>query len=155
VSTGQFRIRRMQDDESDAVRSLILEGLREHWGTIDPALNRDLDTLVAADDDRIVLVAIDGPDVVGTGTIVRRSERCAEIVRMSVDSGHRRAGVGRLLLDELVAVARRWGVERLVLETTAAWTDVVRFYARSGFTLTHFTDGEFGRDAWFEMKLVD
>jgi GNAT superfamily N-acetyltransferase len=118
-------------------------------------LNRDLDTLVAADDDRIVLVAIDGPDVVGTGTIVRRSERWAEIVRMSVDSGHRRAGVGRLLLDELVAVARRWGVERLVLETTAAWTDVVRFYARSGFTLTHFTDGEFGRDAWFEMKLVD
>jgi GNAT superfamily N-acetyltransferase len=74
---------------------------------------------------------------------------------MSVDSGHRRAGVGRLLLDELVAVARRWGVERLVLETTAAWTDVVRFYARSEFTLTHFTDGEFGRDAWFEMKLVD
>ena len=70
MSTGQFRIRRMQDDESDAVRSLILEGLREHWGTIDTALNRDLDSLVAADDDRIVLVAIDGPDVVGTGTIV-------------------------------------------------------------------------------------
>jgi len=152
---GPFQIRRMQPDESDAVRALILEGLREHWGTIDPALNRDLDDLEVAGGDRLVLVAMDGPHVVGTGTIVRRSERCAEIVRMSVDSGHRRAGVGRLLLDELVAVARRWGVERLVLETTAAWTDVVRFYARSGFTLTHFTDGEFGRDAWFEMKLVD
>ena len=152
---GPFQIRRMQLDEADAVRALILEGLREHWGTIDPGLNRDLDDLEAAGGDRLVLVAMDGPHVVGTGTIVRRSERCAEIVRMSVDSGHRRAGVGRLLLDELVAVARRWGVERLVLETTAAWTDVVRFYARSGFTLTHFTDGEFGRDAWFEMKLVD
>jgi len=150
---GHFEIRRMQTDESDAVRALILEGLREHWETIDPGLNRDLDDLEAAGD-RLVLVATDGRQVVGTGTIVRRNEHCAEIVRMSVDAGHRRAGLGRLLLDELVAAARHWRVERLVLETTASWTDVVRFYERSGFTLTHFAEGEFGRDAWFEMKLV-
>jgi len=154
VSTGQFQIRRMQPDEADAVRALILEGLREHWGTIDPGLNRDLDDLEAAGGDRLVLVAMDGPHVVGTGTIVRRSEHCAEIVRMSVDVGHRRCGLGRLLVAELVAAARQWRVERLVLETTASWAAVVRFYERSGFALTHFTEGEFGRDAWFEMKLA-
>jgi len=143
----------MRPDEQEAVRSLILEGLREHWGTIDPALNRDLDDLTTADSDRLVLVATDGPQLVGTGTVVRRDERCAEVVRMSIDAAHRRAGIGRLLIDELVATARRWGCERAVLETTASWTDVVQFYERSGFSLTHFTDGQFGRDAWFELKL--
>jgi GNAT superfamily N-acetyltransferase len=145
----------MQPDESAAVRSLILDGLREHWGTLDPALNHDLDDLAVADGDRLVLVAMDGSHVVGTGTIVRRDEGCAEIVRMSVDARHRRAGIGRLLVDELIAAARNWRVERLVLETTAAWMDVVRFYERCGFTLTHFDEGKFGRDAWFEMRPVE
>ena len=74
---------------------------------------------------------------------------------MSVASAHRRSGVGRLLVDELVAVAQRWGVERVVLETTASWTEVVHFYERNGFTLTHFADGDFGRDAWFELGLTE
>ena len=38
-------IHELRPDEQDAVRSLILEGLREHWGSVDPALNPDLDDL--------------------------------------------------------------------------------------------------------------
>ena len=44
-------------------------------------------------------------------------------------------------------------MKRIVLETTAEWTDVVEFYVRCGFTLTHYEVGRFGRDAWFEMNL--
>ena len=154
IKTASFAVREMRPDEGHAVRSLILEGLGEHWGTIDPALNRDLDDLGTADGDRLVLVATDGRRLVGTGTVVRRDDRCAEIVRMSVARDHRRAGLGQLLIEELVAAAQGWGVERVVLETTAAWTEVVHFYERSGFTLTHFTDGPFGPDAWFELKLA-
>ena len=141
----------MRPDEVEAVRSLILDGLVEHWGTIDPALNRDLDDL-GGSPDRAVLVATDEHRIVGTGSIVRREDRCAEIVRMSVAHDHRRSGIGQLLIEELVATARRWTVARVVLETTAEWTDVVHFYERSGFTLTHFADGPFGRDAWFELS---
>jgi len=149
----------MHPSDRDAVRTLILDGLREHWGTIDPTLNRDVDDLGATEHDRVTLVATDGGQdggrVVGTGTVVRRDDRCAEIIRMSVASAHRRAGVGRLLVEALVAVARQWSVERVVLETTASWTDVMHFYERSGFTVTHFADGDFGRDAWFELELPD
>ena len=155
MTEGRLHLRSMQPYESDAVRDLILGGLRDHWGTIDPALNRDLDDLGTTVPDRAVLVATLGRQIVGTGTLLRRGERCAEIVRMSVASAHRRSGVGRLLVDELVAVARQWGVERVVLETTASWTEVVHFYERSGFTLTHFADGDFGRDAWFELGLTE
>jgi len=147
-------LREMRLDEQDTVRSLILEGLREHWGTIDETLNSDLDDLRTAYADGLVLVATESDQLVGTGTIVHRGERCAEIVRMSVAPRHRRAGLGRMLISELVAAAERWDVDRIVVETTASWTEVVQFYERCGFALTHFVDGALGRDAWFELKLV-
>src|SRR3954462_5341406 len=154
MNAASFPVRQMRPDEADAVRSLILDGLGERWGAIDPALNGDLDELGNAEPDRLVVVVADGTRLVGTGTVVHRDDRCAEILRMSVAPDDRRAGLGRLLIEELVAKAQQWGVERVVLETTAAWTDVVHFYERSGFTLTHFADGPFGRDAWFELKLA-
>jgi putative acetyltransferase len=143
----------LRQDEQDAVRSLILAGLAEHWGSVDPALNRDLDDLAATYVDGRVVVACDGGEVVGTGTVVPREAGIAEIVRMSVAWRFRRAGLGRRLVDELVETARGWGAERVVLETSGHWTEVVEFYERCGFTLTHFETGEFGRDAWFAMRV--
>jgi hypothetical protein len=35
----------LRPDEQDAVRSLILDGLEEHWVSVDPTLNPDLDDL--------------------------------------------------------------------------------------------------------------
>ena len=140
-------------NERDAVRSLILEGLEEHWGSVDPTLNSDLDDLATAYAAGRVLVASDGAGVVGTGTVIRRDDATAEIVRMSVARAYRRTGLGRRLIEDLVATARSWVMSRVVLETSAHWTDALEFYVRCGFTQTHFESGAFGRDAWFEMQL--
>jgi putative acetyltransferase len=146
-------VHELRPDEQDAVRSLILGGLAEHWGTVDPDLNRDLDDLATVYSDGTVLVASDGADVVGTGTVIPRDGGAAEIVRMSVARSYRRTGLGRRLVEELVETALGWGVEEIVLETSANWTEVVEFYERCGFTPTHFETGEFGRDAWFAKHL--
>ena len=143
----------LRADERDAVRSLILNGLQEHWGSVDPTLNSDLDALAMTYAAGRVLVASDDVVVVGTGTVTRRDDATAEIVRMSVAPDFRRAGLGRRLVADLVATARSWGMSRVVLETSAYWTDAMEFYVRCGFTQTHFESGAFGRDAWFEMKL--
>jgi GNAT superfamily N-acetyltransferase len=153
VCSASLDIHELRPAEQPRVRALILAGLAQHWGCIDPAFNRDLDDLAAAYPDSTTLVATSGGEVVGTGTIVRRDETTAEIVRMSVSVRHRRSGLGRRLVGHLLDVAREWGIERVVLETSAAWTEVVTFYERCGFTLTHHDHGEFGRDAWFEMTL--
>jgi ribosomal protein S18 acetylase RimI-like enzyme len=84
-----------------AVRTLILDGLREHWGTLDPALNRDLDDLSTVYADGVTLVACDRGEVVGTGTVRRRGDDSAEIVRMSIAPSHRRSGLGRRLTEAL------------------------------------------------------
>ncbi|MEM9135587.1 MAG: GNAT family N-acetyltransferase [Actinomycetota bacterium] len=138
----------------DEVRALILDGLAEHWGAIDESLNPDLDDLLAYYRDGRTIVARDRRgEIVGTGTVVPRRRATAEVVRMSVRAEARGSGVGRRLVDELVATARRWGCDTVVLETTSTWTDVVAFYRRCGFVVTHVEEGALGSDTWFALDL--
>jgi ribosomal protein S18 acetylase RimI-like enzyme len=138
--------------DQDEVRALILEGLQERWGALDPSLNRDLDDISATYRDHLVLVARDGSRVVGTGTLRRRG-REGEIVRMAVATNRRGRGIGRALVEALAVQAGVHGIQRLVLETTATWVDAVTFYEHCGFTITHEEHGEFGRDVYLARDL--
>lgn len=50
--------------------------------------------------------------------------------------------------------AAGWGVSVVVLETTSTWTEVIDFYLRCGFEITHVAGGDFGSDTWFERRLL-
>jgi len=135
------------------VRSLLLVGLAEHWGSADPSLNPDLDDLAVAYPGSRTFVAVDADGTIaGTATLVPREDGVAEVVRMSVTTRLRGGDVGRLVLDALTAVALARGAERMVLETTASWTATIAFYERCGFLLTHYTDGRFGRARWLRWR---
>jgi GNAT superfamily N-acetyltransferase len=139
----------------DEVRALILAGLRDHWGVVDEALNPDLDDMLESyGSGRTVVARNHHQQIVGTGTVLRRSGPVAEVLRMSVRADIRRTGVGRLILNELVATARGWGCETVILETSSNWTDVIAFYQRCGFRVTHTESGKFGSDTWFAQNLV-
>lgn len=149
-----IRLDDLDASSHDEVRELILAGLGEHWGVVDRSLNRDLDNMLESYGSGRTVVARDGRgEIVGTGTVVPRSRSVVEVLRMSVRGDHRKAGIGRLILDELVETARRWECETVVLETSSAWTDVVAFYLQCGFEVTHTEDGEFGSDTWFALSL--
>jgi GNAT superfamily N-acetyltransferase len=57
----------------------------------------------------------------------------AEIKRMYVREGHRRAGGARLILAELERIAKAAGVRRLVLETGNAQPEAIAMYRLAGF----------------------
>lgn len=144
------------DRENQAeVRALILGGLAEHWGSVDASLNPDLDDMVATyGSGRTVLVRDPSGVLIGTGTVVPRGADRAEILRMSVSPAARRTGIGRRIVEELVMTAAGWGVSVVVLETTSTWTEVIDFYLRCGFEITHVAGGDFGSDTWFERRLL-
>ncbi|MEI7754467.1 MAG: GNAT family N-acetyltransferase [Actinomycetota bacterium] len=95
-----------QPGDQDAVRSLILAGLGEHWGHIDESLNPDLADIASTYGHGRTLVVRRTGEIVATGTIVPRDESTAEILRMSVAADQRRSGLGRLVVEELLRTAR-------------------------------------------------
>ena len=153
MSAETLRIARFRREDQAAVRALIIDGMAEHWGIVDPDLNPDLDDIATTYADGAVLVAWTGNELVGAGALVRRADAESEIKRMSVATPHRRRGVGHKLLAELVELAEQWGARRVVLETTATWHEAIAFYTAFGFQFSHDAHGTFGTDRYFFLDL--
>jgi GNAT superfamily N-acetyltransferase len=128
-------------DNQVEVQNLINEGLGEHWGKVDKEKNPDLKDISNSYRSGIFLVAWLDDEIVGTGALVPRSRKIAEIVRMSVDPIVRRQGIGRALLEALTKFAMVNGYQELILETTATWNGVIDFYLSFGFQTTHLEQG--------------
>jgi putative acetyltransferase len=137
--------------DQDAVRVLILAGLEEHWGYLDGSKNPDLQNIAASYAQGAFLVAWLNGEIVGTGAFRPHSADAVKVVRMSVARHLRRLGIGRQILDGLCKRAVRSGYERVILETTKTWLDVIEFYRAFGFRITHYTDD----DVYFVLDLQD
>lgn len=147
-------IEEFSEADQREVAELIRAGLAERWGRLDPDANPELDDMVAAyGHGRTILLRSADGKLAGTGTLVPRTDTTAEIVRMSVSTVARRLGVGRLIVDELLATAQLWGAERVILETTSTWTDAVEFYRACGFVVTHQGADDFGPQTFLEYSL--
>ncbi|MDJ0825604.1 MAG: ribosomal protein S18-alanine N-acetyltransferase [Rhodobacter sp.] len=57
----------------------------------------------------------------------------AELLTLAVDPGHRRQGIGRALLADFEAEARRRGARRAYLEVAAGNAAARRLYAAAGY----------------------
>ncbi|WP_338865805.1 GNAT family N-acetyltransferase [Myxococcus stipitatus] len=144
-SEGDIVIRPVMPEEAEALHALRLRALKEHpeaFGTSfveESALSLDVvrARLVASDKQR-VLGAYDGTRLVGMGGV--RAEpriKCAHkavIWGMYVASEARSRGVGRRLLQSLVAEARKLpGVEQLMLIVVASNASAHSLYRSMGF----------------------
>lgn len=153
MSREEIRLAAFRPEDQAAVRALILNGLEEHWGEIDPELNPDLDDFATSYAAGTTVLAWNDSTIVGTGTLMPRSDEVSEVVRMSVARDHRRSGIATAVLHELIAIARSSGGRRIVLETTHAWDDAVAFYSSFGFVVSHLEEGDFGTDIHFTFDL--
>jgi GNAT superfamily N-acetyltransferase len=151
--TAGLHLRRLEPQDVDAIRTLILDGLQDRWGTLDPTLNPDLDDFVATYGEGVTLTAWRARRLVATGTLMPRELDVGEVLRMSTASDCRRLGIASRLLGELIAEARRRGMRRLVLVTETAWADARALYERHGFLLDREEDWELGRDAFYYLPL--
>jgi GNAT superfamily N-acetyltransferase len=148
---SELSVRPFTRTDQAAVRELVLAGLRDHWGTLDPTLNEDVDDIeghYSRLGGRTVVAEIDG-ELVGTGTLYRGDGATAILARMSVSGAHRGRGIGKRLVRELAAIARADGYERLECETTDSWQDAISLYLACGFEITDRRDG----DVFFRLPL--
>jgi ribosomal protein S18 acetylase RimI-like enzyme len=80
-----------------------------------------------------ILMAMDGERAVGCCALVAMGPGEFEVAKMAVMPEYQGRGVGRLVLEGAVGLARQMGARRLYLETNHALEPAIRLYRAVGF----------------------
>jgi GNAT superfamily N-acetyltransferase len=96
-------------------------------------LNRYPASAFAAPDGAFVVLLRDGQPVAG-GAFKRFDEHTAELKRIWTAQGHRRQGLGRVVVAELEAEAGRRGYRRVYLTTGPRQPEAKNLYLATGYT---------------------
>ena len=80
-------------------------------------------------------IAESGGERVGSVLLVARTKSIAQLRLLLVEPRFRGRGIGRHLIDECIAFARRAGYRRIDLWTEAKLKDARRLYERAGFRM--------------------
>ena len=101
----------------------------------------------------VFLVARLGGRPVGCGALKRKERGIGEIKRMWVSTELRGLGIGRRILDDLEAHARRFGLRTLRLETNRTLAEAQALYRGRGYVeVAPFNDEPYAHH-WFEKPL--
>ena len=152
IESDDVRIRPFRLQDQTAVKNLILTGLVEYWGSLDPTLNPDLNNIAASYANGTFLVATLHEEIIATGALIFEKASnvpTGRVVRMSTNKQYRRQGIGYILLDALCKVAKDTGYELIVCETTSTWQNAITFYLNFGFEII----GEWGGDTHFQLSI--
>jgi formyltetrahydrofolate-dependent phosphoribosylglycinamide formyltransferase len=153
AADGPLVLRPFLPADQLAAQALVRAGLADHFGGIDPSLNPDLTDIGAYFAPGAFLIAERDGELLGVGGYVPHAPGVVKIERMSVRRDLRGLGLGKRILNALLADAHTRGNTHAVLETTSTWSDVIAFYTRNGFRVTHTRDDQWGGETWFEKEL--
>jgi GNAT superfamily N-acetyltransferase len=139
---SKILVRDFNVEDQEAARELVLRGLGEHFGWIDPSQNPDLDDIFAAypASGNRFLVAIFGDEIMAAGGLLFESKGVGRIVRLSVKPEYRGHGVGQEIVLRLVHIAQKDGIQRLNAETNLDWYPAISLYKRCGFAELYSDD---------------
>ncbi|MCH4825189.1 GNAT family N-acetyltransferase [Planococcus halocryophilus] len=139
----EIRIHQITKGFEEEARELILKGLEERFGFIDPTYNPDLKDISYSYSRRgtVFLVGIYNGRIICTGAITHEAPGVGRIERMSVLKGYRRIGVAKIMMYHLESWAKQEGYQQLVLETNGTWYSAIEFYKSQQYHL-YLVDGE-------------
>ena len=138
-----MEIREIQPHEHEALAALTVEAYEvSHEAVLDAAYGEELSDVATRAEQGVVLVAVDGGQVVGGVTYVGEADNplaehtdahAASIRMLAVDPSAHRNGIGRRLTEACTARAASEGKESLVLHTIEQNASGLAFYEALGF----------------------
>ncbi len=137
-----MRLRRLQADEVEPLRELRLRALREDPGafaeTYEEAQARPLEDWAswAADESRVIVVAIDGEHWIGMVACRLLEPRSSWLTALWVEPAARGAGLGSRLIEAAADWALEQGAATVELSVTTNNDAAATLYARAGFAET-------------------
>jgi putative acetyltransferase len=127
---------RVDDLTGPEIRALLEEHLRNMHELSPPESVHALDLAALRRPEITFWTAWEGRALLGCGALKELEPTHGEVKSMRTASAHRRKGVGRAMLEHIIAEARARSYRRLSLETgsMAAFLPARRLYESFGFT---------------------
>ena len=132
-----FAIRRASNADIPAIRA-VLHSVRVEYGVLsetgadDPDLN-DLDLGYFHRGGHFEVVVDGRGRIVGCAGLYPLSQQRAELCKMYIERPARGRGLGKRMLENLLAAARRSGFREVWLETNSVLTEAITLYRKYGF----------------------
>ncbi len=153
----KISVRRFLPGDEEAFRLLNEAWIRQYFG-LEEADHRILGEPVAQilSPGGQIYMALDGDERVGACALIKMGEAEFEVAKMGVAESRRSQGIGRELLEFVIADARLMNARRLYIETNSTLNSAIHLYESVGFQ--HLPPGEghphFARgDTFMEMVL--
>jgi GNAT superfamily N-acetyltransferase len=134
ASTATLTLRDFQPGDEDAFRRINVEWI-SHYFKVEPEDESSFDDpqkKILDPGGRIFFACMDG-EPVGCCALRVMEPGEYEVAKMGVTPAAQGHGVGRRMLEHVVAEARKMGATRLYLETNHALTPAIRLYEKIGF----------------------
>jgi putative acetyltransferase len=155
---GRVRIREANAADAPAIRAIVVDTLAEYgFGVESEGTDADLADVPASYQDRggIFRVVVDDAGVVvGCGGLYPLAGGVVELRKMYFRPSIRGRGMGRVLLDDLIAEARERKFDRIELETASNLAAAIALYERAGFAETHGAGHSCRCDRTFALNLT-
>ncbi|PIR87502.1 MAG: GNAT family N-acetyltransferase [Candidatus Harrisonbacteria bacterium CG10_big_fil_rev_8_21_14_0_10_49_15] len=131
-----MRIETLNEVNEDVIIQLnaLLAQLSESRPTIDTARLREL----VSDKNLKIIVAIESGKIVGTGSLVlvdQLTTKKGSIEDVVVDEAYRGQGLGKAIMNELIAIAKESGAKKISLTSRPTRTAANALYPKLGFKL--------------------
>ena|ERR1700722_8379008 len=153
----KHRVRRGHRGDAPAVLKIFRAALREH-GFADAQNNVNVEIAdfgAGKDSTRDELVAVSGGKVCGFLILGPTTQTgCGELLKVFVEPSQRRRGIGTLLIQQCLEVAKERGYRELMLETHTAFATGRRYYERHGWSLLPHWSAEESTTRVYSMKLL-
>lgn len=104
---------------------------------------------------RLLLAMVDGAPV-GCVALRPHDARTGEMKRLFVRPGHQGRGLGRFLVEAVIAEARAIGYTCLLLDTLPSMQNAIRLYEAMGFVRrAPYFDSPVGGNVFMELSLAE
>jgi len=139
----KMKIQQITEPFENEARAVVLKGLEERFGFIDPSYNPDLKDILSSysREKTMFFVCVFDNAVISTGAVSYEAPGVGRIERMSVLKKYRRGGIAKVMLQHLESWAQQEGYEKVVLETNKSWTSAIEFYKKQQYEF-YLAEGE-------------